>query len=475
MREFSQFFIKNKLNFLLVTCWLLIVIPAIIHHEIWYDEIISYHVVKTLNFPELLHNLQISEGHPPLWYLLQYPFVKFGCSPVILKFLSFIFVFSSVCYLLFRSKFNILVKFLFLFSSCMLYLLPVISRNYALIPVFAFLLADLYPNRHKHPLIYSLLLLIISQIHILLWGFCIICTLLFLYEFLIDYLKDKSFIESYKAHSFSILILFSDFVLTLYFFRFFIFNHRSGEYAVNIYLFKEFFTFIPAELHIYGFIYYLFIISIITFILSLLFLNKKVFLIFISFFFSFEFILLVIYQMFGVPLQKICIFFIMIIFAYWLIQNYKGIFKYIADISLLVILSIFFFNPFSYNLIKDDINHNFCNLSILSDFFVNKLSNDEYILVVGLSMFFDAYLDYLPQNQILKLETKDLPPVLDNEYIENNIIRNINNLKYIIITKKIKYNIDDTYKLIYDSPENKVSGFMIFGPKEDNFVIYERK
>ena len=186
MQGIIKYIWNNKFNFLLILCWTLIVVPAVLHHELWYDEILAYHTVKTLSFSEILHNLQSNQGHPPLWYIVQFPFVKSGFSSNIIQFLSFFFVFISVCYFTLRSRFNVLIKFLFLFSSGMLYLFPVLPRSYALMPLLFFALADLYPNRHNRPILYSNLLILLSQVHSLVWGFCIITSILFIIEFVKD-------------------------------------------------------------------------------------------------------------------------------------------------------------------------------------------------------------------------------------------------------------------------------------------------
>lgn len=466
MQGILQYIWKNKFNFLLIICWALIVIPAVFNHELWYDEILAYHTVKTLPFKSILYNLQTNQGHPILWYVVQFPFVKSGLSAEIIQYLAFFFVFASVCYFTLRSRFNILVKFLFLFSSGMLYLLPVLPRNYSLMPILFFILADLYPNRHKRPILYGNILILLSQVHSLVWGFCIITSFFFIIEFF------KDFKTKYIGHLIATILLVGNFLSTLFFFRHFILTERSGEFSISWGVIKEFFTFVPQHLYIFSFTYYLFLISMLVFVITLFILNKKSGFIFISSVAAFEFILLIVYTMYGVPLQKIFVVFLMMIFCAWIIRDSKGIAKYINDAVLIILLAIFFSHPFSYPLIQDEINKNFSNLPLMGKFFDNKLESDEKILAIGSPMFYEVYLPAIPPEAIIGVESFDVPEVVDNEYID---ALNNPNIKYIIIHDKIKYNLTEPYKKVFKTPDNKINSIEIFNPPEDDFVIFENK
>ncbi len=474
MNSLIQYIFKNKSNILLIICWTLIAWNLIPYHELWYDEIIPYHLINTFDFISLFKVLQGTEGHPPVWYLVQYPFVKLGYPIIIIQYLSFIFVFIAVCYFCFRSKFNFFIKFLILFSSGMLYLYPVIARNYSLIPIFIFILADLYPNRHNKPVLYSFILIILSQIHILLWPISFLCSVFFTFEFIKSYIKDNLYRDMLKSHIISIVALISDLIFTLWFFKFLISYQRLPAFNIDYNIIKDFILFIPTHLNLSGIYCYFFLFILMIYLLALLKLNSKLFLIIVSTIISFEFIFFVVYEIGGVPLQKIFIIFLLIIFSSWIIRDYKGTVKYIYDLSFMVLMIIMFFNPLSYVIIKDEINNSFCNLSILTYYFKNKLASDEHIFETGSTIFYNKYLTYIPRKQLYNIEIDDLPEVLDNEFIDNISIENNLNIKYLILYKKINYSLDGQYKLIYTSPVNKVTTFEIFEPLENDFVIYEK-
>ena len=111
----KTFLIKNKLNLLIIFAWLIIVIFCIYYHEAWNDEMLSYYFLKNYSITDIINRIQISEGHPILWYIIQFPFCKMGITPKIVHFLSFIFMFSAVIYFCIRSPFNYLTKILFIF------------------------------------------------------------------------------------------------------------------------------------------------------------------------------------------------------------------------------------------------------------------------------------------------------------------------------------------------------------------------
>ena len=92
--DIKKYIFDNKYNFLIILLWTFIVIYVSLYHELWYDETVSYHMVKTFSLKNLINIISTYEGHPPLWYILEYPFAKLGFSPVIIQIISFISVFA---------------------------------------------------------------------------------------------------------------------------------------------------------------------------------------------------------------------------------------------------------------------------------------------------------------------------------------------------------------------------------------------
>ena len=65
------------LNLLIFTIYLTFTFIVMINHEAWSDEAQAWLLVRDLDFFSLLKQLAI-EGHPSLWYLILFPFVKLG-------------------------------------------------------------------------------------------------------------------------------------------------------------------------------------------------------------------------------------------------------------------------------------------------------------------------------------------------------------------------------------------------------------
>ena len=162
---------KNKFNIILFIIYLVITVLAMFHHEIWRDEAQAWCLVRDLSFTETFNMARV-EGHPFLWYLLLMPFAKLGLPVLSMQIVSLIFVSIAILFLLFKSPFNKLEKVLICFSAGMVYYLPIVARNYSLIPIFLFLTAFLYSKRIEHPYLYILSIIMLSQTHIYMLGIC---------------------------------------------------------------------------------------------------------------------------------------------------------------------------------------------------------------------------------------------------------------------------------------------------------------
>ena len=164
---------SKKFNWILIIVYLLITLTALLFHEIWRDEAQAWCIVRDLGFIDIYNMVRV-EGHPMLWYLILMPFAKLGLPIISMQFINWLIVFASVIFFIFKSPFNYLQKILVTFSAGMIYFLPVIARNYTLIPILIFLLAYFYPKRTERPYLYSILIILLSQTHILMLGFSLI-------------------------------------------------------------------------------------------------------------------------------------------------------------------------------------------------------------------------------------------------------------------------------------------------------------
>ena len=152
-------------------------------HEPWEDELQVWCIAQELSIPEIFHQMRY-EGHFALWYLLMKPFVWLGMPLAMLNMLAWILCVAAAGMLLACRTFGKTVKILILLSCPVLYWFPVISRNYALIPLALCLLAGLYPVRLKKPFGYAFSLLLLVHSHAYMEGLAGILGVFFAWDLL---------------------------------------------------------------------------------------------------------------------------------------------------------------------------------------------------------------------------------------------------------------------------------------------------
>jgi hypothetical protein len=181
---------------------LIIIIAS--QHEPWYDE---YHVWAMCKHKKItwLWSSMMGEGHFILWHLLIYPFVKLGCSFWCLQFVGVSLTSAAVWVLLMKAPFDIISKSLVTFCYPIMYLFPVISRCYALIPLLLFTTAWLYTIQQKHLYLYCFFVGLIAHTHAYMEGLVGALFFLFCYEQIyIPYKKNENTIKAIKAASITI-------------------------------------------------------------------------------------------------------------------------------------------------------------------------------------------------------------------------------------------------------------------------------
>ncbi len=101
------------------------------HHELWRDEAQAWMISAASNsFADIFHNIRY-EGHPPLWFLIIWPFTYFD-NPDWIKVPHFLLAVAT-CYLILRyAPFPRWVTLLLVFGYFFFYEYGVISRNYQL-------------------------------------------------------------------------------------------------------------------------------------------------------------------------------------------------------------------------------------------------------------------------------------------------------------------------------------------------------
>lgn len=137
---------------------------ALLHHELWSDELHSWNIAKgSSSFPELIAHTRY-EGHPPGWYILLWLLSKLSHRLIVLQLAQWIIGCSVVFVVLFRSPFPLIFKLLIPFGYYFLFEYGILSRNYAGGLLLAFLLCAQYP--FPRPTKYYILLCSLSNFHL---------------------------------------------------------------------------------------------------------------------------------------------------------------------------------------------------------------------------------------------------------------------------------------------------------------------
>ncbi len=451
---------SKKLNYILVIFWLIIVIFTMFHHEIWRDEARVWWFVKEYDYSKLF-NVIINDGHPFLWYAILMPFAKNGFPLITMQISSVLAVFFSVCIFCFKSKFNFFIKLLFVFSSGMLYFMPVIARNYAVIPIILFVIAVLYPKRNESRFLYTLCIILLSQTHVLMWGTSFILWILFAYEQIKEFqhssLKQKLLISlnllffvvysGFMVHLYVPVMLTSNYKLIKKFFE-----------PVTFSFFSEFkFLFMHKVLQCSEIWKYIYIASMMLLSGVILKVNYKSFLIL---FCSVLFMIYIFVHIWfgGIPYQKYFLITVIFVFCCMILDVKSKYDNIILQVSLLLFLSVssYVFNPIKF--IQEYIKYNFTNTKEVSDFLHkrNIRAGEKFLLIdykYTLDDTWKVYFDgYIYKSRIF-IE-------LDDDYISKirEEIEKRPKLEYIAVNDKYRKYIQNTnlVPIIQSSQREKV-------------------
>lgn len=172
---------KNLVNAIIVLIYSIISFIIIMYHEPWRDEAQQWLIVRDLKFTQILAQMKY-EGHFVLWYLILFPFAKMGFPYITENIISWGICVLSVSLIVYKSPFKLWFKILFMFSVPMIYIYPVISRCYCLIPLAISLIALTYKNRKKNPILYILSIVLLINTHVIMLGLAGILILLYVIE-----------------------------------------------------------------------------------------------------------------------------------------------------------------------------------------------------------------------------------------------------------------------------------------------------
>ena len=461
-RKYLKYMKNNKFNIILILIYLIITIVLMFNHELWRDEAQAWCIVRDLGLIDIFKMSRI-EGHPILWYLLLYPFAKFGLPVLSMQIISLLFVFASVVILVFKSPFNYFQKIILCFNAGMLYYLPVVARNYALIPLILFLIAMLWKNRNRHIYLYSLLLIVLSYTHIYMTGVSFVLFGVLLYEQFKTYMNEKNI----KIFGASFLLFLNFMVLFL------VFNHtQEGNFALKtelhilpsfndtILLVSQVFVhtvikYISPLIKYFNVISLVCLVPFIVILYKMFRLNKKIFIIFTA---SSGFILSIFYFVYfnGILYQKAFLLLLILIFCTWLLleetETKDKIFLW--SFNLLFIISTLV-SPF---VIFEEIKYNFSDSKQIAQYIRQNLKDEDVLIAFGNPFVYSSISAYLPEKKIYN--------VISNSYISYYSFKSDLNekkedlpvgKKYFIIQNNVKQLDEMGFRVLYESDKKNIN------------------
>jgi len=427
---------------ILAVLWLAIAVFAMFNHELWRDETRVWQFVSCLDFKNVIASAA-SDGHPFLWYIILFPLAKLHLPVITMQLAACLSVFTSVCIFCFKSKFNFFIKALFVFSAGMIYFMPVMPRNYALIPPVLFWLALLYPKRAQKPYLYTFCIILLSQTHSLMWGACAAIWILYAFESIIQSIKLD---WKQKISLYAPCILFIIYVLLMI--NIFNSNINNSEFYS---LYENFKKAVTLEALLKGFFgMYLFVlkcslllkilytVSAAVLIFYLLKNDLKLFLIFI---FSAAYMLFVFIQIWfgGIYYQKFFLITLMLIFCCMISFDTKkaenAFFQ--AAVLFYLIFNTLIFSPSEF--IIESINGHFTNTKQISDFLLkNNIKPDEYLIIDSLYISNESFSSYLGAEKKINRIKFSEPEKFNSEAYAEKIMEEINKrpqIEYVIINE----------------------------------------
>ncbi len=177
---------ENASNICLISVYAIVTLVILLFHEPWRDEAQAWLIARDLNITELIAQMKY-EGHFLIWYLILMPFAKLGFPYITNNIISWLITVISAWLMLKKAPFKKWKTALFIFTFPMIYLFPVISRTYCLIPLAITLMAIFYKDRKTKPIRYILSIALLANTHVIMLGMVGILLL----EFYIEQFKAR--------------------------------------------------------------------------------------------------------------------------------------------------------------------------------------------------------------------------------------------------------------------------------------------
>jgi hypothetical protein len=146
---------------LLLVAYSSLVLYGAINHEQWRDEGNTWMAVRDLSLSDLFSWYIPVDGHPPLYFLVLFPFAKAGMPHWTVNAISVVTMIISLYLILFRVRIPVFLKCCLVFSYFILYEYAIIGRGYCLVVLVLSLIWTVYPHRFRKPWQYAFLIILL--------------------------------------------------------------------------------------------------------------------------------------------------------------------------------------------------------------------------------------------------------------------------------------------------------------------------
>ncbi len=143
---------------LIVLAYLPLAIFAIVHHEMWRDELHCWLVARDSATPWDVVRNRAYDGHPPLWYLLLWVLQRVTLDPRAMQVMHVAIATACVWVFACFAPFGRTARALFPLGYFMAYEYVAISRCYGLALLFGLWLCANHPRRHERIVVTSVVL-----------------------------------------------------------------------------------------------------------------------------------------------------------------------------------------------------------------------------------------------------------------------------------------------------------------------------
>ena len=172
-------------------------------HILNIDEINAWNIARNVSFIDLF-KLMKYEGHLFVWYTIIMPFAKNNLFfPYSMQIINLLFCFGAILIMWRFAPFNPVIK-TFITFSLPFKIYSLYARCYSIGIFILFVICSLYPKRLEHPIIYSLLIIILANTSVMALVGAFVLGILFLF----DIFKSFSIKQFSKINYFSVFFIF---------------------------------------------------------------------------------------------------------------------------------------------------------------------------------------------------------------------------------------------------------------------------